>query len=131
MVGEQLAALVGLLAGVSIGASIVVTARRRGTAFPLLPALFAVLSAAMVISGLVEGDSTASFIGMLMLLFMYSPIWRAGSTALKIAYSLLLIAVSAIFIAVTGIGAISRLSGMLALVGLVGGIASIVMVAKR
>jgi len=132
VVGEQLAAIIGLSVGASIGASIVVVARRRSLPFPPLPALLAVLSAAMAVAGLVEGDSTASFMGaMLALFFMYPLIWRSSSTALKISYSLLLIAVSTIFIAVTGIGVILRLTGILALVGLVGGIASIVMLAKH
>jgi len=131
VVGEQLAAIIGSSVGASIGASIVVVARRRSLSSPLIPALFAVLFAAMAVVGLVEGDSTASFIGLLVLFFMYSPILRTGSTALRIVYSALLIAVSTFFIAVAGIGAILRLSGVLALIGIAVGVASIVMLAKR
>jgi len=131
MVGEQLAAIIGLSVGTAIGASIVVVARRRSLPFLPLLAMFAVLFAAMAVVGLVEGDSTASFIGMLVLFFFYPPIWRAKSAALKIAYSILLIAVSTLFIAATGIEAVPRLSGILALVGIAVGVASIVMLAKR
>jgi len=132
VVGEQVAALIGLVAGASIGVSIVVAARRRGLAFPLLPALFTILSAAMAVYGLVEGDLTVSFTGaMLALFFAYPLVWRAGSTALRIAYSALLIAVPAIFIAAAGVEVLLRLAGITTLVGIAAGIAGIVMLAKR
>jgi len=132
MVGEQLAALIGLFVGSAIGASIVVAARRRNLTFPLVPVLFTTLSAAMAIYGLIERDLTVFFTGtMLALSFIYPPIWRAGNTTLRIAYSVLLIAVPALFIAVASIGVISRLAGILALVGIAIGIANIVVLAKH
>lgn len=131
MVGEQVAALIGLSMGVLIGVSVSITAaRRRDSAF--VPALFTALSAVMAVAGLVEGDSTISFMGaMLTLFFIYPLIWRAGSTALRIAYSVLLIAIPILFIAVAGTGVISRLAGVLALVGIAAGIVNILMLAKR
>jgi len=125
------AALIGLFIGVLIGVSVsIIAARRRDSV--LVPALLTVLSAAMAVASLVEGDSTMFFMGtMLAFFFIYPLIWRAGSTALRIAYSVLLIVVPIIFIAVAGTGVISRLAGILALVGIAGGIANIVMLAKR
>jgi len=132
MVGEQLAALIGLFMGAVIGASIVVVARRRSLVFPLLPVLFATLSAVMAIYGLIERDLTTFFIEtMLVLFFVYPLIWRASSTALRIAYSVLLIAVPVLFIATVGIGMILRLTGILALLGMIAGIVNIIMLAKH
>jgi len=124
------AALIGLFMGVVIGVPVSITAaRRRNSA--LVPALLTALSAAMAVAGLVEGDSTISFMGaMVTLFFIYPLIWRVSSTALRIAYSVLLIAVPTLFIAVAGTGVISRLAGITALVGIAGGIANIIMLAK-
>lgn len=131
MVGEQVAALIGLFMGVLIGASVSITAARRGNS-ALVPALLTALSAAMAVASLVEGDSTMFFMGAMLTLFsIYPLIWRAGSTALRIAYSALLIAIPILFITIAGTGVISRLTGVLALVGIAGGIANIVMLAKR
>jgi len=137
MTGELPAVLIkslagGAFVGAAIAAFTAVVARRRGPVFPLLPALLAVLSAAMAIYGLIEEDLTESFIGtMLALFFVYPMIWRVGSTALRVVYNSLLIAIPALFIAAAGIGAISRLAGILALIGIAVGIANIVMLAKR
>jgi len=68
---------------------------------------------------------------MLALFFMYPLIWRTDSTALKVVYSALLIAVPALFIAAAGIEAVLRHTGVMALVGIAGGVASIVMLAKH
>jgi len=137
MTGELLTVLIkslasGAFVGAAIAAFTAVVARRGSLVFPLLPALLTALSAAMVVGGLVEEDSTISFMGaMLVLFFVYPLIWRASSTALRISYSVLLIAVPVLFIAIVGIGMILRLAGILALVGIAGGIANIVMLAKH
>jgi len=133
MVGEELAALIGLLAGAAIGVSAgIVAARRRSLPFPLISALFIVLSAAMAVYGFVKGDLAVFFTGAMLALFFTSPlVWRVGSTALKIVYNTLLIAVPALFIAAAGIEAVPRLTGIMALVGIAVGVANIAMLAKR
>jgi len=132
VVGEQLAALIGLSVGAAIGVSAsIVAARRRSLPFPLIPTLIAVLSAAMAIEGFAEGDLAVIRMAMLLLFIIYPPIWRTNSIALRTAYSALLIAVPALFIAAAGIETILTFTGILALVGIAVGAASIVMLAKR
>jgi len=132
VVGEQLAALIGLSVGVVIGVSTsIIAARHEKLAIPPIPALITVLSAVMAVEGLAEGGLTKFSVGVALAFCIYPLIWRASSTALKIAYSVLLIAISVLFIATVGVGAIFRLAGTLALIGMAAGIANIVMLAKR
>jgi len=132
VIGEQLAALIGLSVGVVIGVSTSIIAARRGKlSIPLIPTLIAVLSTAMAVEGFVEGDLAVIRMAMVLLFIIYPLIWRANSIALRAAYSALLIAVPALFIAAAGIEAILTFTGILALVGIAIGIANIVMLAKH
>jgi len=125
------AALIGLFMGVLIGVFVsIIAAGRRNSVF--VPALLTALSDVMAVASLVEGDSTMFFMGtMLAFFFIYPLIWRAGSTALRIAYSVLLIAIPILFITIAGTGIILRITGVLALVGIAAGIVNILMLAKH
>jgi len=132
MVGEQLAALFGLFIGTVIGISMsIIVVRHRSLAFPLIPTLITVLSAAMAIDGLIGRDLTVISTGAILALCIHPLIWKASNNALRIAYSVLLITISVLYITTVGIGMILRLAGILALVGMIAGIVNIIMLAKH
>ncbi|ADM27676.1 hypothetical protein Igag_0859 [Ignisphaera aggregans DSM 17230] len=132
MVGEQLAALIGLSIGAVAGISMSIIVTRRGKlVIPLAPILFTLLFADMAIEGLVEGDLMKFSVGVALALCIYPLIEKTRSIVLRIIYSVLLIAVSVLFIVTFGIGMILRLIGILALVGMVAGIVNIIMLIKH
>jgi len=132
MVGEQLAALIGLSMGAVAGISMSIIVTRRGKlVIPLAPILIAVLFVDMAVEGLVEGDLMKLSVGVALALCIYPLIEKTRSIVLRIIYSVLLIAISVLFIVTVGIGMILRPAGILALVGIVTGIVNIIMLIKH
>jgi len=100
--------------------------------FPPIPTLIAILSTIIAIDSLSERDLTVFFIGAMLALFgIYPLLWKASNIVLRIIYSILLITIPILFITIVGIGMILRLTGILALVGMIAGIANIIMLLKH